>query len=78
MELTYSNSNTEIVLAKKMNSLKLFFLRNFENWNKKQIQNIIFLETYSKCPQNKKIYNFYITNQNGMIKVFLYRQEYNL
>jgi len=37
-----------------------------------------FSERCSKCPENKIVYNFLITNPNGMNKSYPHRQKYNL
>jgi len=36
------------------------------------------LQRYSKCPKNKIVHNFFITNPNGMNQSFPKRQKYNL
>jgi len=77
MELECTNSNGEIVLAKKLNHMELLFLIvkiAFRNESYK----LFFSGRSSKCPKNKIVHNFLITNQSGMNQSFPDRQKYNI
>jgi len=45
---------------------------------KNESYKFLFLERCSKCPKNKIVHNFFITNPNGMNQGFPNRQKYNL
>jgi len=77
MKLDCTNFNGEIVLAKKLNHVELFFLIvkiAFINESYK----LFFPGRCSKCPKNKIVHNILITNTNGMNQSFPHRQKYNL
>jgi len=78
MELKYTNPNGGIVLAKKLNHMELSFLKNCKNCIQKWTLRVIFLGRCSKCPKNKIVHNFLVTNPNGMNKSFPDRKIYNI
>jgi len=55
-----------------------FLLKNCKNCIQKWILQVIFSRRCSTCPRNKIVYNFLITNPNGMNQSFTCRQKYNL
>jgi len=78
MELEHTNPNGEIILGGKLYQMELLLFYICKNYIQKWILQVIFSERYSKCPKNKIVHNFLITNPNGMNQSFLDRQKYNI
>jgi len=77
MELKHINPNGEVVLRGKLNHVELFFLI-VKIVLKNEFYKLFFSSRCSKCPKNKIVHNFLITNPNAMNQSFLDRQKYNL
>jgi len=78
MDLKCTNSNGEIVLAKKLNHLELSFKKIVIIAFRNESYKLLFLGRCSKCLKNKIVHNFLLTNPNGMNQNFPDRQKYNL
>jgi len=70
MELKYTNLNSEIVWASQLDLVELSFLKILRTKFKNESNTLFSQVDANNCPQNKKLYNFDITNQNGMNKSF--------
>jgi len=75
MELKCTNPNGVVVLAKILNHVELLFLKKCKNCIPYKL---FFSKRCYKCPKNKIVRNFLITNPSGMNQNFLDRQKYNL
>jgi len=69
MKLKCTNPYGEIVLAKKLNHVELFFLI-VKNAFINEFYKIFFQEDALKYPKTKIVHNFFITNPNGMNQSF--------
>jgi len=82
IELKCTNSNGEIVLAKKLNHMEPFFLKNYKTCIQKKSYKLFFSRRCSKCSKNeivtRIVHNFLIKNPNGMNQTFPDRQKYDL
>jgi len=75
MELKCINSNGEIVLAKKLNHIEIFSWKIVKIAFKNESYKLFFLGRCSKCPKNKIVHNFLITNPNEMNQSFTNRKN---
>jgi len=70
MGLKCTNSNGEIVLAKKLNHVELLFWKNCRNCIQIWILQVIFSKRCLDCLKNEIVHKFYIFYPNEWIKAF--------